>query len=143
MKKTADLRRCFLSSYGECSWFLQSILATATFRPFCAFGLCCSLEAHVRNKQGQLFSRNMKWWVIRPNPYQRLLILCLSICLSVSPPRWLSGKGVRLETSRPGFDSRFQHGSCLRLSYNSDSKTDTTVTTLPAVWRYRDALGVY
>ena len=48
------------------------------------------------------------------------------------PPRWPSGQGIRLESGRRGFDSRFCRGSFSRLSPTSDLNVGTPVATLRA-----------
>ena len=63
-------------------------------------------------------------------------ISCLVRSMRI-PPRWPSGKGVRLESGRPGFDSRFFHGSFSMSSHTSDLKTGAPLDTLPGAWSYR------
>ena len=57
------------------------------------------------------------------------------------PPRWSSGKGVRLESGRPGFGSRFPCGSFCWSSHTSHLKIVTPVATLPGAWRYTVSAG--
>ena len=53
---------------------------------------------------------------------------------------WPSGSGVRLESGRPGFDSRFPRGNFSGLSHTSDLEIGTPVGILPDAWRYRVSL---
>ena len=54
-----------------------------------------------------------------------------------TPPRRLSGKGVRLQSGRPRFDSRLRRGSFS----DRDLKIGTPVATLPGAWPYRVSAG--
>ena len=64
-------------------------------------------------------------------------------CIAASPaPSLVSGKGIYLESRRPGFDPcRFPHGDFSGSSHTSDFKIGTPVLTLPGVWCYRVSAG--
>ena len=58
----------------------------------------------------------------------QIYILSVPVCLSLSAPCWPSGKGVSLESGRPGFDSRFaQWTFCLTQSQYTHSKSTITL----------------
>ena len=52
------------------------------------------------------------------------------------PLRWPSGPGVRLESGRLGFESRFPYGDYSGSSLPSNLKTGTLVDTLLDAWRH-------
>ena len=58
------------------------------------------------------------------------------------PLRGRSGKDVRLEIGRPGFDSRLRLRSFSRSSHASDLKIGSPEATLPGAWRYRVSAGI-
>ena len=51
------------------------------------------------------------------------------------------GKGVHLESGRPGFDSHLRRGSFSKSSHVSDLKLGTPVATLPGTWRFTAGAG--
>ena len=53
------------------------------------------------------------------------------VFMNVWLTRWPSGYGVRLESVKPGFDSRFRCGCFSGSSHTSDLKIDAPVATLP------------
>ena len=96
----------------------------------------CFDDTHIDNPRGHSPVKNLTL-----KDYSMGLLMSSSSAVCMCSPRWPSGKGVRLESDSPGFNSRLRRGSSPVSSPTSDLKIGTPVATLPGAWRYRVSAG--